>query len=60
MQLKEKRTYKSDKDIDKTIQALLEDEDYQQFSDEDLKDFASELGLDSYLQDKRNTYKLEP
>ena len=60
MQLKEKRTYKSDKDIDKTIQALLEDDDYQQFSDEDLEEFASELGLDSYLEDKRNTYKLEP
>ena len=60
MQLKEKRTYKSDKDIDKTIQALLEDDDYQQFSDKDLEEFASELGLDSYLEDKRNTYKLEP
>ena len=39
---------------------LHEDDDYHQFSDEDLKEFASELGLDSYLEDKRNTYKLEP
>lgn len=60
MQLKEKRTYKSDKDIDKSIQELLEEDDYRQFSDEDLEQFASELGLDSYLEDKRNTYKLEP
>jgi len=60
MQLKERRTYKSDRDIDKTIEALLEEEDYQEFSEKDLEHFATELGLDSYLEDKRNTYKLEP
>lgn len=60
MQLKERRLHKSDRDIDKTIQELLGDDDYQQFSEEDLKHFAHELGLDSYLEDKRNLYKLEP
>jgi hypothetical protein len=60
MQLKEKRTYKSDRDIDKTIQALLEEDDYHEFSEKDLEHFATELGLDSYLEDKRNIYKLEP
>ena len=60
MQLKERRLHKSDRDIDKTMEELLGDDDYQQFSEEDLEHFAHELGLDSYLEDKRNTYKLEP
>lgn len=60
MQLKERRLHKSDRDIDKTIEELLGDENYQQFSEEDLEHFAHELGLDSYLEDKRNIYKLEP
>lgn len=48
MQLKEKRTINKDADIDKNIQSLLDEEDdYHQFSDEDLKHFAHELGLDS-------------
>jgi hypothetical protein len=60
MQLKEKRTIKKDADIDKTIEALLdEDDDYHQFSDEDLEHFAGELGLDSYREDLRNKNSIE-
>ena len=50
--LSERRKNK-DKDIDSTIQALLDEEDEDsfghQFSDEDLKHFAHELGLDHRL-----------
>ena len=60
MQLKEKRTINKDADIDKNIQSLLdEDDDYHQFSDEDLKHFAHELGLDSYLEDSRTDNDIE-
>lgn len=60
MQLKEKRTIKKDADIDKNIEALLdEDDDYHQFSDEDLEHFASELGLDSYREDLRTNNSVE-
>ncbi len=60
MQLKEKRTIKKDADIDKNIEALLDEEDdYHQFSDDDLKHFAHELGLDSYLEDSRTDNDLE-
>jgi len=60
MQLKENRTINKDADIDKNIQSLLdEDDDYHQFSDEDLKHFAHELGLDSYLEDSRTENDLE-
>lgn len=60
MQLKEKRTISKDSDIDKNIQALLdEDDDYHQFSDEDLKHFAHELGLDSYFEDLRTDNDIE-
>ena len=60
MQLKEKRTISKDSDIDKSIQSLLdEDDDYHQFSDEDLKHFAHELGLDSYLEDLRTDNDIE-
>ncbi len=39
---------------DETIEALLADADYgHQFSDDDLKEFASELGLDYLLEDLR-------
>lgn len=50
------------KNIDKTIEELLSDETENwghQFSEEDLKHFAQELGLDSFLEDDRNEYKLE-
>lgn len=41
--------------IDKNIEALLSDDDNgHQFSEEDLKHFASELGLDSYLDHESN------
>jgi hypothetical protein len=40
--------------IDQNIEALLSDDDYHQFSEEDLKHFASELGLDSYLDHDNN------
>jgi hypothetical protein len=58
-QLADRRTKKFS---DEAIEALLDsDEDWgQQFSEEDLKHFASELGLDSRLEDGRNSYKLEP
>jgi hypothetical protein len=60
MQLKEKRTIKKDADIDKNIESLLdEDDDYHQFSDEDLKHFAHELGLDSYFEESRTDNDLE-
>jgi len=60
MQLKEKRTIKKDADIDKNIESLLDEEDdYHQFSDEDLKHFAHELGLDSYLEDSRTDNDIE-
>lgn len=60
MQLKEKRTINKDADIDKSIEALLdEDDDYHQFSDEDLKHFAHELGLDKYLEDSRTDNDIE-
>lgn len=60
MQLKEKRTIKKDADIDKNIQTLLDEEDdYHQFSDDDLKHFAHELGLDSFLEDLRTDNDLE-
>jgi hypothetical protein len=60
MQLKEKRTIKKDADIDKNIESLLdENDDYHQFSDEDLKHFAHELGLDSYLEDLRTDNDIE-
>ena len=60
MQLKEKRTINKDADIDKNIESLLdEDDDYHQFSDEDLKHFAHELGLDSYLEDSRTDNDIE-
>lgn len=46
-----------EKDIDKTIEELLSELDDDswghQFSEEDLKHFASELGLDSLLEDSR-------
>ena len=46
-----------EKDVDKTIEELLSELDDDswghQFSDEDLKHFASELGLDSLLEDSR-------
>lgn len=47
---------------DESIEALLDsDEDWgHQFSEDDLKKFADELGLDSRLEDSRNSYKLEP
>ncbi len=55
--LEESRT-NSDSDVDKTIEQLLSDTDEDswghQFSDEDLKHFASELGLDSLLEDLRD------
>ena len=42
------------KTSDETIEALLADADYgHQFSDDDLKEFASELGLDYLLEDLR-------
>jgi hypothetical protein len=42
------------KHSDESIEALLEDADYgHQFSDDDLKNFASELGLDYLLEDLR-------
>ena len=58
-QLADRRTKKFS---DEAIEALLDsDEDWgQQFSEEDLEHFASELGLDSRLEDGRNSYKLEP
>jgi cytochrome P450 len=41
--------------IDKNIEALLEDDDdYGHISDDDLKHFTSELGLDSYLDHDNN------
>ena len=51
-ELEPKRT---NKDIDKTIEELLaEDAKWgHQFSDDDLKEFASELGLDSLLEELR-------
>ena len=43
------------KKVDKNIEALLSDDDNgHQFSEEDLKHFASELGLDSYLDHESN------
>jgi hypothetical protein len=53
-QLDAKRTNK--KDIDKTIEELLSDanEDWgHQYSDDDLKNFAHELGLDYSLEELR-------
>jgi hypothetical protein len=39
---------------DESIEALLEDADYgHQFSDDDLKTFASDMGLDYLLEDLR-------
>jgi hypothetical protein len=49
------RRKNKDKDIDSSIQSLLDDEDEDSFghkySDEDLKDFADELGLDYILSE---------
>jgi hypothetical protein len=53
-QLEERRTNK--KDVNKTIEQLLSDskEDWgHQYSDDDLKNFAHELGLDYNLEDLR-------
>jgi hypothetical protein len=51
-ELESKRT---NEDVEKTIEELLaEDADWgHQYSDDDLKEFASELGLDSLLEDSR-------
>ena len=54
--LEDSRT-NSESDLDKTIEQLLSDTDEDswghQFSEEDLKHFASELGLDSLLEESR-------
>ena len=53
---------RQNKKVNDHIEALLDaNEDWgHQFSEKDLEHFAKELGLDSYLEDKRNEYKLEP
>ena len=58
-QLAEKRVKKfSDESIEKLLDS---DEDWgHQFSEKDIEHFASMLGLDSLLEDGRNSYKLEP
>lgn len=45
---------------DKNFEEMLGDEEDlgHQFSEEDLKHFASELGLDSLFEDDRNEYKV--
>ena len=51
--LEDKRTNKK---LDKTIEEMLEDDSENwghQFSDDDLKDFAKELGLDYILEESR-------
>jgi DNA-binding ferritin-like protein (Dps family) len=53
-QLEDRRTIK--KDVNKTIEQLLSDskEDWgHQYSDDDLKNFAHELGLDHNLEELR-------
>lgn len=45
---------------DEAIEALLEKEDDWDFTDEEFEGFMNDLGLDSKLEDSRNTYKLEP
>lgn len=49
-----------DGDVDKTIEELLAaDDDWgHQYTDDDLKEFASELGLDSLFEDGRKKYKV--
>jgi hypothetical protein len=58
-QLADRRTKKfSDEAIEKLLDS---DEDWgHEFSEKDLEHFASQLGLDSLLEDGRNSYKLEP
>lgn len=59
-QLEERRTIKNDKDIDATIEALLEeDEDWgHQYTEEELEDFINKLkdaGIDTLLEDKQKS-----
>lgn len=56
--LKDRR--KNESDVEKSIEELLsEDENWgHQFTESDLKEFASELGLDSLFEDDRNEYKV--
>jgi hypothetical protein len=58
-QLAERRTKKySDESIEKLLDS---NEDWgHQFSEKDIKHFSSMLGLDSHLEDGRNSYKLKP
>lgn len=58
-QLEDRRTIDNDKDIDATIEALLEEEDYyDRYSEEELEDFVNKLkdaGIDTLLEDKRKS-----
>jgi hypothetical protein len=58
-QLEDRRTIKNDKDIDASIEALLEEEDYyDHYSEEELEDFVNKLkdaGIDTLLEDKRKS-----
>jgi hypothetical protein len=58
-QLEDRRTIKNDKDIDASIEALLEEEDYYDlYSEEELEDFVNKLkdaGIDTLLEDKRKS-----
>jgi len=57
---KELESHRHNKDFDKNIEALLSDTDEEdwghQFSEDDLKKFAEELGLDYVMESKREEY----
>jgi len=58
-QLEDRRTIKNDKDIDATIEQLLEEEDYyDRYSEEELEDFVNKLkdaGINTLLEDKQKS-----